>query len=289
MSFLFACLLTLPYCPDVAHALSPTDSVAAGRVQTAVVAPPDLASNDFDKGSLKGRLGRFINPWKKDLDFPVDPTGSGRGRIARFHYVGKNGDQNRAFEFTYRRGWGEPIYFKGDFYFPVPTFGNDSVIRKLVYWQSHADYPKYKHGGLATGRTVVHMRGPDLVVDATYNPAPASGKTSDDVRTVETIATGLSPHRWYTLEVYQRMETGVGRRDGELEIWLDGKSVFSSDQMTWSDSGWIGDRSGGPPFSGSDIYFEHFLVGEQMMRLNASYDEYRYWDKVAFSTRRIGG
>lgn len=355
MSFLFACLLTLPSCSDVSQALGPTDPVAAvtvridsttllvghvaqvsitavdsagnsvvvssvswvsmtpdiatvdslgavtamgtgdaliegkvggsiGHVQVAVRAAPDLAQNDFNTGSL----GPFTNPWNVGLDFPTDPTGSDRGRVARFHYVAAGADQNRAMDFAYPRRWGEPMYFKGDFFIPVADLAADNIIRKLVYWQSHSDWAKYTNGGLATGRTVVHLEGSDLVVDATYNPAPSTGKTSDDVRTVATIATGLHGNEWYTIEVYQRMETAVGRADGVLQIWLKGESIFSNTHMTWSDPAWIGNTSGGVPFSGDDIYFEHFLVGDQVMSFS-SYDEYRYWDNVAFSTRRIGG
>jgi hypothetical protein len=259
-------------------------SGSTDRVQLAVVVPSDLAAHGFNNGTI----GPYINPWGIDLDFPADPTGSGRGNVARFHYKGTNQDQNRALAFTYARRWGQPMYFKGEFNIPVNDLAAGSMLRKLIYWQPHNDYAKYTvNGGLASGRTVVVLRGSDLVVDATYNPAPGSGKTSNDVRTAETVATGLLGHRWYTLEVYQRMESAIGRTDGILQVWLDGRLVFDKHTMTWSDPAWVGNTSNGVPFEASDIYFEHFLVGHQV-QWTGTYDEYRYWDNVEFSTRRIG-
>jgi hypothetical protein len=256
-----------------------------GRVEFTVVSSPDLAAATFDDGTL----GPFVYPWKTELDFPADPTGSGHGRVARFHYQGGFSDDNRAMEFTYARKWAQPMYFKGEFYIPVSDLGADFLLRKLVYWQSHNDYGKYtKNGGLASGRTVVHLRGTELFVDATYDPAASTGKSSDDVRTVASLATNLEGNRWYTLEVYQKMESALGRADGTLQVWLDGKLVFSNNTMTWSDPAWVGDMSNGVPFTASDIYFEHFLVGQQEQNNKGTFDEYRYWDNVEFSSRRIG-
>jgi hypothetical protein len=264
-------------------------SGSTGRVELTVVVDPDLAANNFNNGTL----GPYTNPWGVDLDFPADPTGSGHGGIARFHYAavvapGGVADQNRALDFIYPRRWGQSMYFRGDFYIPVGDIAVGDVLRKLIYWQPHNDYAKYTvNGGLATGRTVVLLTGSDLIVDATYNPEPGTGKNANDVRTVATVATGIEANRWYTLEVHQRMETAIGRADGILQVWLDGKLVFDKDTMTWSDPAWVGNTSNGVPFDASDIYFEHFLVGQQVNGFS-SFDEYRYWDNVEFSTRRIG-
>jgi hypothetical protein len=248
-------------------------------------APADLASNDFDNGSL----GPFTNPWLVDLDFPADPTGSGRGKVARFHYKGDIGDQNRAMLFAHKRGFGQPMYFRGEFNIAVDDIAASPVIRKLVYWQSQRDWGKYtKNGGLATGRTVVHLTGSDLIVDATFNPAAGSGRIADDVRTWDIIATGLKGNQWYTLEVFQQMESELGGSDGVLRVWLNGELLFEKTTMTWSDPLWVGDTSNSVPFEASDIYFMGFLVGQQVNRHDSSFDEYRYWDNVAFSTKRIG-
>jgi hypothetical protein len=264
-------------------------SGSAGRVELTVVADPDLAVNDFNNGLL----APYTNPYGVDLDFPDDPTLSGRGKVARFHYAatgtpGGVADRNRAMDFSYARKWGESIYFRGEFYIPVTDVDAGGPLRKLIYFQPHNDYAKYKvNGGLATGRTVVVLSGSDMSVDATFNPAPQTGKNANDVRTVATIAHGIAGNKWYTLEIHQRMETAVGGTDGILQIWLDGMLVYDNKNMTWTDANWVGDTSNGVPFSASDIYFEHFLVGEQVNAWG-SFDEYRYWDNVAFSTRRIG-
>jgi hypothetical protein len=85
------------------------------------------------------------------------------------------------------------------------------------------------------------------------------------------------------------MESAIGRADGILRIWLDDNLVFESAAMTWSDPAWVGDTSYGVPFDASDIYFESFQVGDQVLWDKGYFDEFRYWDNIQFSTRRIGG
>lgn len=245
--------------------------------------PANLASSDFENGSL----APFTNPWGTGVEVVADPTGSGRGNVTRFHYQAEIGDVNRALSFVHPRRWAEPMHFRGEFNIPVGDIRENEVLRKLVYWQPHSDYAKYSNGGLASGRTVVHTTGSDLIVDATFNPLPGSGRTSDDVRTWEIVATGLKENQWYTLEVFQQMESALGRADGILRVWLNGALVFEKNTMTWSDPAWVGNTSGGVPFEASDIYFENFLVGEQVNRNDGGFNEYRYWDNVAFSTKRI--
>jgi hypothetical protein len=286
--------------PDVA-AVSPTGMVTAlasgeavieGRVselaalgRIRVLGPANLASHSFDDGTL----GPYTNPWRVDIDFPLDPTHSSRGRVARIRYQGGFGDQNRGMEFTRARRWGEPLYFKGDFYIPVDDISANDIIRKLIYWQPHNDYAKYTtNGGRASGRTVVQMTGRSLIVDAVYNPQPGFGKVSNDVRTVQLLATDMNGNQWYSLEVFQQMETAIGRADGILRVWLDGRLLFDRTNMTWSDPKWVGDLSNSVPFEESDIYFEHFMVGDQVNWADGDFNEYRYWDNVEFSTRPIG-
>jgi hypothetical protein len=258
----------------------------SARADLTVVAGIDAASHDFNDGTI----GPYINQAGADLDFISDPTGSGRGNVARFHYKGGGGDADASLEFRYPRSWSQPLYFKGEFYIPVTDLGATSAIRKLLYWQPHKNFEKYTvDGGLATGRTVVLLSASDLIVDATYNPASKTGKSSDDVRTVATLAKGLSGNTWYRLEMYQQTESAVGRADGVLEIWLDGQLVFNRSNMTWSDPAWIGSLDNGVPFDGSDIYFERFEVGDQVNWNEGGFDEYRYWDNVQFSTQAPPG
>jgi hypothetical protein len=239
-----------------------------------------LASHNFNDGTL----GPFENPWGVDLQLVADPTGSGRGKIARFHYAGTDQDRNRALAYSHPRGFGQPLFFRGDFYLPLSDLALSQ--RKLIYWQSHGSYTKYTtNGGLATGNTVVKLMGNSLEVDAGYKPAASTGKTADDVRTWATIAT-LEGNQWYTLEVEQTMESSLGAKDGVLRIWLNGTKLFEKATMSWADPAWVGDTTNSVPFQASDIYFETFLVGDQV-NWTGTYDEYRYWDNIAFSTRRI--
>ena len=142
------------------------------------------------------------------------------------------------------------------------------------------------------------MYGNQLAVDATFNPAVGNG-TSDTHRThVEGLAT-IAPSTWYTLEVFQQLESSIGGADGILRVWLNGTMVFEKTTMQWTDPGWVGatgDYTGswsnpgagqGVVMDAADIYSQRFYVGDQF-NWSGVWDEYRYWDNVAFSTQRIG-
>ena len=249
-----------------------------------VVLSPDPAFHDFNDNTI----GPYANPSGLDLDFPVDPTGTGRGRVARFHYAGGFGDSNRELEWRFPRRWAEPAYFKGQFYLPVSDLSDGSVVRKLVYFQMHKNWGWYPpDGGLATGRTVVGLLGNALIVDATYNPDASTGKTADDVRLAQTIASGMQGNRWYTLEVFQQLESTIGGKDGILRVKLDGVLLFENTTMTWTDPAWVGNMKYGVPFPANDIYFERFNVGDQVNWDYGTFDEYRYWDDVQFSSHPL--
>jgi Bacterial Ig-like domain (group 2) len=273
---------------------------ASGMAPVTVVIPPDLASHDFNDGTF----GLYTNPFPLDIDVVADPTGAGKGKVARLHYVratsdGSVFDVNREFQFTYPRRYGDPLYFRGDFYIQAADLGDGFVQRKLIYWQSHEDYTKYPLGyGGPNFRTVVVMYGNQLAVDATFNPAVGNG-TSDTHRThVERLAT-IVPSTWYTLEVFQQLESSIGGADGILRVWLNGTMVFEKTTMQWTDPGWVGatgDYTGswsnpgagqGVVMDAADIYSQRFYIGDQF-NWSGVWNEYRYWDNVAFSTQRIG-
>jgi hypothetical protein len=260
------------------------------------VVPPDLADYNFDDGLL----GPYTDPYHADQDRIDDPTGFHHGKVARIHYSSSTGSQDRAFYFSSARLYGEPLYFKGDFYIATNDIGGkiggvDLVQRKLIYWQSYTNSTKYPigHNGV-NFRTVVSMFGDQMLVDATFNPA-AGGGNSDTYRThVENLAT-IAPNTWYTLEVFQQLESNIGGNNGILRVWLNGNKIFEKTSMRWTDPNWVGATGDylnpwGAPLDAQDIFFRGYLVGEQYDNhsgTGAPFDEYRYWDNVSFSTQPI--
>jgi hypothetical protein len=108
------------------------------------------------------------------------------------------------------------------------------------------------------------------------------------------IATGLLPKRWYTLETQVSFETSIGAGDGIFRVWLDGVLIYSITDMRLTDPAWIGIPIPGgnaTPYELADCYLRYVYVGEQVNLsgyIQGTFDEYRYWDNVAFSTKRIG-
>jgi hypothetical protein len=254
-----------------------------------VVIPPDLAFANFNDGTIGPYYTYPQTQAPLDLAFPADPTGSGRGNVARIHYVGANGDANRQVGYLHPVHFGETLYFKGDFYFPVGTDLSKSMIqRKLLYWQPHFDYAKYGGQGGPVYWNIISMFGDQLTWTAgMVAQASPVGDQSPTVYGLATIVAG----RWYTLEQRMTTESSIGARDGVIQIWLDGVLIFTRTGMWWSDPAWIGQPvpgGNGTLFDAADLYFQQFFTGDQTDWETGSFDEYRYWDNVAFSTTRIG-
>jgi len=244
-----------------------------------------LASQNFDGGSVSP----YYNFWDPavggngDVDVVDDPTGAGKGKVARMHYVGTNQDRNRHLQFAHRIGFGTTIYSRGEFYLDVAELGDGLIGRKLIYYRPHADYAKYNGG--PEFATVVGLMGPSLYVNSFYVPADGSPV----VETHAFIVNTLLPRTWYTLETQITTETSIGAGNGIVRVWLNGALTYEKTDVQWTDPAWIGQpMANGTPLELADVYLERVEVGEQVNYNVGSFDEYRYWDNVAFSTKRIG-
>jgi hypothetical protein len=248
-----------------------------------------LASQNFDGGSVSP----YVNLWDPaaggngDVDVVDDPTRAGKGKVARMHYVGTHQDRNRHLQFSHRIGFGTTIYSSGEFYLDVADLGDGLIGRKLIYYRPHADYLKYGAGGRGGPEfaTVVGLMGHSLYVNSFYIPADGSPAVETHTFIVDT----LLPRTWYTLETQLTPETSIGAGNGIVRVWLDGALVYEKTDLQWTDPAWIGQpMANGTPLELADVYLERVEVGEQVNYMIGTFDEYRYWDKVAFSTKRIG-
>jgi hypothetical protein len=252
-----------------------------------VVVPPDLASTNFDDGTV-GSIYTY-GYTSADLSFPVDPTNSGRGKVARFHYakIGVD-DINRSMEYRHNNSFGQTLYFRGEFYIPVGSPMTDGTYqRKLLYWLPHVDYTKYGsngNGGPAFW-SLVTMFGDGLF----WNGVMVAQNSANNIDIMARLAT-ITPGQWYTIEKQLTPESSIGAKDGVVRIWLNGNLVFTKTNMQWTDPAWIGQpvpNGNGTPLQASDVYFQRYEFGDQV-NYSGTFDEYRYWDQVAFSSTRIG-
>jgi hypothetical protein len=228
--------------------------------------PSVLATSTFESG----KLDPFTNPWGTDIDIVDDPTGSGHGKVARYHYAGTAQDRNRSLMYENGKGIGpgETIHFSGQFYLPngintSPAF----AARKLLYFQPDA----------ASGKTfssIITMYGTQLSIVNGYVAQNGSTVEVKGPTAPFTFQTG----RWYKIETQITLNTSFTSNNGVYRCWIDGQLVYENTKMSWSDPKWT------PAPAPQKL--RYFLVGDQV-NASGSFDEYRYWDNVTFSTVRV--
>jgi hypothetical protein len=268
-----------------------TISGISGTDSLLVVVPPDLASQNFDGGSYTP----YDNLFPSDVDVVNDPTNSGRGKVARMHYVHVNsGDKNIYLQFTHDIGFGSTIYSRGEFYLDVADLEAggtpgipESIGRKLIYYRPNQPVSKYG-GAWREFAVVIGLMGHSLFVNSFY--VPVSGFVIERQAKIVPV---LLPRTWYTIETQITPETSIGAGDGIVRIWLNGALIYAITDLKLSDPAWIGIPIPGgndTPYELADCYLKYVYVGEQVNLANniGTFDEYRYWDNVAFSTKRIG-
>jgi hypothetical protein len=243
-------------------------------VSSSASAPTTIASHDFNDNTL----GAFESESGTDLKLIDDPTASGRGKIASLHYAGTNQDRNKNVMLNWPTGikFGRSIYFSGDLYLTPGTDLSDAnaIQRKLLYYQPTPGMGLW---------SIVVMWGNTLHWDGGY-----VGNSGIDEHCTWCVWNGdayrsnmpkLVTGRWYRIEHQITMNSSPAASDGIVRLWLDGALVFEKTNMRWTDPGWTSEHLNG-------AYFRYFLVGDQVNWGNGTYDEYRYWDNIRFSTQR---
>jgi len=223
-----------------------------------------LASANFDDGTL----GDFYNPWAGVggvIDIIDDPTGAGRGKIARYHYInnpaGGNYDSNIGLypvaDLSF--GVGAERWVQGDVYIPTPPAGTEFQNRKLIV---NYGAPSGTDGALIIGWN----QGTNPSVDSLVFGFGGGGGKAPIYQVYGII--DFSWNSWHTIKARYTVETTPGGTDGSLALYFDGSIVYSYSgiQFLTTDS-----SIGGPGF------------GYQYNSSIAT-NEYRYWDKISFAT-----
>jgi hypothetical protein len=246
------------------------DAVAPDTPSRPFTGDTVLATHDFRDGTF-GPFGIWND---SDVTIVSDPTGAGRGKVARVHFsnVGQPNtyDVNRhiGYEKPDGIGLGESIFFRGDLYLP-PGINTDPQFaqRKLLYYMRHDEtFPGFW--------SVVTLFGTNLQVTNGY--VPQDKNSTYEVMTPE-LAT-LSTGRWYKLETQLTLNSKPSASDGIFRLWLDGVLLYENTNLRWSDPAWA--------VKPGDQKFQSFRVGQQVNSAGR-YDEYRYWSNVTFSTKRL--
>jgi hypothetical protein len=254
------------------------------------VVPPNLASNNFENGTLTGSLGAFQFLYQAGRFTIVDdPTGSGHGKVGQFFYLpttsNKSDDEvinpTNASVPVFRYGY--TLWFRGDVYFPS---ANSSGLNKNFCIRKFIDYK----GAGENRMTIYRQRDDNSSGTGTLSNNPADSHSSvrlSIVRDVGGVGTetlnvpmgfGLNDDTWYTIEVMMKTNSADGVNDGVIEVYINGAVTPTFRQATGL--GWINEAA--------NSNFNFLMIGSQMSSYPSPFSEYRYWDNVAFSTTRIG-
>jgi len=233
--------------------------------------PADLASNNFDGNTFTppaaNGVWRNETPGNSIID---DPTGAGRGKVFKnvFADVAPNGfaDINHFISYAPSSGLGHgsTTWFRGDVYFPKNTvnFTEPNTLRKLTYWRTG-------EGGTNQCDFVIGMFG---------NQAFLSIVVPGTTDIMDWNIFSINAGQWYRLELEVHFNSAPGVADGSVSVYLDGTKVRTRTGVAFT-----------RPSDPASKQWIWLAVGHQREGngKESSISEERYWDNVAFSTKRI--
>ncbi|MDQ6768467.1 MAG: Ig-like domain-containing protein [Gemmatimonadota bacterium] len=259
-----------------------TVSGKTGSVSLNVVTVPGpnaIAFHDFNDG--KPGPFSYSGSDVTAIDYPADPTDSGRGKVNRIRYHPRDGlssnDINMELLTAHHYRYGETIWFKGDVY--IPSTLSDGVTQKTA------------SQNLDTRKLIDYFSPPPmprLILERTNGllkyfvcQIEDDGQFHTDITWGSTGITLLND-TWYTIEVRLTLNSADGVKDGVLDVYINNPGAVPNFHLTSGISP-ITEKNGGS-------YFNSFRYGTQTTTYSgeAAYSEYRYWDNVGFSTTRMG-
>jgi len=258
-----------------------TVSGKAGTASLSVVQVPGskvIAFHDFNDGT-SGPFN-YSGTDVAAIDYPADPTNSGRGKVNRIRYHPSDGlssnDINMELNTAHHYRYGETIWFKGDLY--IPSTLSDGVT------------PKTASQNLDTRKLIDYFAAPPmprLILERTNGllkyfvcQIEDDGQFHTDI-TWGSTGIPILDDTWYTIEVRFTLNSADGVKDGVLDIYINNASAVPNFHLA-NGIFPITEKNGGS-------YFNSFRYGTQTTTYSgeAAYSEYRYWDNVGYSTTRM--
>jgi hypothetical protein len=264
-------LVSLAACGSKATApsqpLTTTSPPGSPSIPAASAPTPDevLASATFDDDGYGG----LIDDTPGHNSIIDDPTGGDHGKILNINYStstdASKADLNQYVSFQPDTGLshGSTVFFRGYVQFPASTsLSNGDVLRKLTYWRT--DRPDNMQCDF-----VLYMFGNSMGVSVSL---PGHTTTAYD-------QFAFTPGQWYLLEIQVTMNSRPGSNDGVVRVWVNNNVIYqkTDEQFTAAND---------PP----STRWYWLTVGHQREGAagESSINENRYWDRVAFTTKRIG-
>ncbi|HEV2150143.1 MAG TPA: Ig-like domain-containing protein [Longimicrobiaceae bacterium] len=265
-----------------------TSEGKSGTAQVTVSAPTVTTStlvygHDFNDGTI-GAFGQWGSHITKPVSVIADPTGSGRGSVARVDYVydpasGGAHDSNGGLYYRANPagghpsgvGFGERIYLAGDFYLPrypytAPAQAQNDQ-RKLIYL-------KFGDPNARTGDVVVNLWG--RADKSGMDLQLVSGWSGSSTRE---FAYGIAPvafDRWHRVEVELTANTR-GMANGSIRVWFNGQLVKERTNVM---------LFGASPSEATDFIYEYGIGNQEQWAPTDLMKDYRLWDNIHFRTAR---
>jgi hypothetical protein len=241
----------------------PVDTVKPPPVDT-TTSTADIAFTNFDNASVIPLPFTTGDEMSGNANVFVAPNPFGAGRVVAMHFqrpsTAYSADVNRSVDIdrmlAANMGLGKTFYMAGDLYLPTPQAHMTTAMRKLFY---------IKSGG--TAWMVLKVSGGNGV------------SQNLQIETNGFFAGNLGPvpfNTWVHLELRATVNSAPGVADGVIEIWRDGVRVFIRTNHIHFPAGFTG-------------AYKEYVWGQQTQKTAADlFDEWRYWDNLALSARRVG-
>ena len=234
-------------------------------VVTATTGTNFLRSN-FSSGAI---TPPFYDPFGQGRwDVIDDPTGSGRGKIARVLYSVDGSvqvDDNQALlpsppPFVINPG--QQVWFTGDLCIPAGSNMTSAVQRKLIRWGWDGTQPV---PFIAT----VDLFGTQLTIALRM-------AGNEDPSEQNSLNFFVAAGDWNTFKIFLQPNSTITATDGILHVWMNGVEIFFRDTMNFTKpADWAG-------HSLSEYFWNSWGVGDQIST-GLAITEYRYWDNISYA------
>jgi hypothetical protein len=271
----------------------------SGKVKVEVASPPPtepapaptdpapgstlVYAHDFDDGTI-GTFGQWGGYTPQPASVVADPTGSGRGSVARIVYerdpasggspdvnAGLYAKVNPAGGHAGGVGFGERIYVAGDFY--LPRYGSTAPaqaqydLRKLFYI-------KFGDPNSRSGHIVVNAYG--RADRSGVDLGLASGLYGSSHYLQDYGLGSIGFDRWHRVEV-EIVANHRGMSDGIVRMWFNGQLVRErTGVLLFSPS----------PSEATDFIYEYGIGNQEQWQASDVMKNYRLWDNIEFWTAR---
>ena len=227
--------------------------------------------SDFSSGSISPQ---FYDVFAQGRWTVIDdPTGSGRGKVAKVQYF-TNGttqvDDNQALLPTppgFSIGLGAEVWFQGDVYIDpaarMDPSGANLVQRKLFRFGWDGTQPHPFEAELSSFGPAFLLVNYSRLDDVHYTD-------------IDTGVAALTSGVWHQFRQQLRMNSTFAATDGISRIWYDNVMFFEQTNMSWTDpTQWSAGQE-------SQFAFTEWGVGDQVSA-GLAVNEYRLWDNISYA------